>query len=156
LYTFTEAEGHIVFAADVTASILIVGAGGGGGSGISGRANPEGGGGGGGGSVGVGVLAFTGGQTYTVNVGRGGQGAIAEAARIRRIASNGGNSKILGPSVNETAYGGGLGGSNLRSTVPNVGQDGGNQGSGGGGCGFNGNKRFGRAQGGLGLLFYHR
>jgi len=104
----------------------------------------------------VGLLAFTAGQTYTISVGRGGQGAVAEVARIRQIASNGGNSKIIGPFVDETAYGGGLGGSNLRSTTPNVGQDGGSQGSGGGGCGFDGNTNFGRALGGVGILFYRR
>ena len=65
-----------------------------------------GGGGGGGGLVYTNAMRVTGGATYTVTVGAGGENATSATA----YGTNGGDSSIVGSDVNVTAVGGGAGG----------------------------------------------
>ena len=65
-----------------------------------------GGGGGGGGLIYTNAMRVTGGATYTVTVGAGGEHATSVAA----YGTNGGDSSIVGTDVSVTAVGGGAGG----------------------------------------------
>ena len=65
-----------------------------------------GGGGGGGGLVYTNAMRVTGGATYTVTVGAGGE----HATSVTAYGTNGGDSSIAGTDVNVTAVGGGAGG----------------------------------------------
>ena len=65
-----------------------------------------GGGGGGGGLVYTNAMRVTGGATYTVTVGAGGEHATSVAA----YGTNGGDSSIVGTDLSVTAVGGGAGG----------------------------------------------
>jgi len=109
-----------------TVDLLIVGGGGGGGN----AGANEGGGGGGGGGVGIGTILFTGGSTYTITIGNGGN-----------PNTNGNDTTIIGNGINEIAYGGGYG-----SAVDGV-----SGGSGGGGGGYIGAHKGGDRKTGLSL-----
>ena len=125
-YTFTNTS-SISFPKNVSAQVLIVGGGGGGGAGTNINGGGEGAGGGGAGAVGVGTLNFSSGTSYSITIGAGGNGGTPNNSN----SSSGGNTSIVGGDINEIAYGGGYGGSNVTGT----GQGGGNGGSGGGGAG---------------------
>jgi len=85
-----------------------------------------GGGGGGGGLVYTNAMRVTGGSTYTVTVGAGGEHATSAAA----YGTNGGDSSIVGTDVSVTAVGGGAGGNGRQNnqTATNAGAAGGSGG----------------------------
>jgi len=146
VYNFTTANTTTIqFPYNVTAEVLIVAGGGGSGRGV---VAVEGAGGGGGGGVGVGTLFFRANSIYTITVGAGGPPANLDTPVL---ATKGGFSRIAGPGVSETAYGGGFGGSGIQDR----GQAGGPGGSGGGGCAAWANPGFGTAIKGSGTLTYY-
>lgn len=107
---------------------LIVGGGGGAGSDM-------GGGGGAGGVLTASNLSLLGSSDYTITVGGGGAGAPpGHGTGVR--GTNGGNSSIVGPSVNLIATGGGAAGSSFNTAGVAAGVAGG---SGGGASGYNNN-----------------
>ena len=85
-----------------------------------------GGGGGGGGLIYTNEMRVTGGATYTVTVGAGGEHATSAAA----YGTNGGDSSIVGTDVSVTAVGGGAGGNGRQNnqTATNAGAAGGSGG----------------------------
>jgi len=103
ILTYTSSS-TVSFPIATTASVLIVGGGGGGG----GTSTLTGGGGGGGGAVGVGTLNFQAGITYTITIGIGGTGV--PAGNGGGSSNKGGDSSIVGGTINEIARGGGYGG----------------------------------------------
>ena len=125
-----------------TARVILVGGGGGGAM----SAYWEGGGGGGAGGVGIGNIRFTSNISYTFTIGNGGA-AIPDINYVAPtppngatiVGNNGGNTSIVGGTINQIAYGGAGGGIT-------TGPDGG---SGGGGCGVNGGKFGGNCTEGL-------
>ena len=125
VHTFVVApDGTATFSftppADVHAvDALVVGGGGPGGY-------YAGGGGGGGGLVYTNAMRVTGGATYTVTVGAGGEHATSVAA----YGTNGGDSSIAGTDVSVTAVGGGAGGNGRQNnqTATNAGAAGGSGG----------------------------
>jgi hypothetical protein len=120
-------NGTIQFKYNCSAQVLIVGGGGGGGAG---RYNYEGAGGGGGGGVGYGTLNFIAGVTYNITVGLGGTGDPGSVTGSVNIGTSGGNTSVVGGSINAIAYGGGRGGSTTGAHDATSG------GSGGGGSGW--------------------
>ena len=136
IYTFTG-SGTFTPAVGLTANVLVVG-GGGGGGGAGGSASAifydEGGGGGAGGFVAQNNVALTGGNPYTVTVGAGGAGGVANAygSYTASKGANGGNS-VFG-TISATGGGGGGAGFYDYVSSPNVDYtDGLSGGSGGGG-----------------------
>ena len=119
-YCIFTSDGSITFNTNTICEVLIVGGGGGGAR----NDDWEGGGGGGGGGVGYGSITFNG--TYNIIIGSGGAGG--GTGNRTENGKNGGNTSIIGGSINETAYGGGGGG-----WRPGL-----NGGSGGGGSGHAG------------------
>ena len=125
VHTFVVApDGTATFSftppADVQAvDALVVGGGGPGGY-------YAGGGGGGGGLVYTNAMRVTGGATYTVTVGAGGEHATSVAA----YGTNGGDSSIIGTDMSVTAVGGGAGGNGRQNnqTATNAGAAGGSGG----------------------------
>lgn len=142
------------YTSTITADVLIVGGGGGGGYGLGlhSGGGVEGAGGGGGGGVGYGSLTFNFDTIYTFDVGNGGDGGVEGDVSGGIIAINGSSTTITSSdnSINETAYGGGFGG----STIFENGQIGGNGGSGGGGDGAWDCSGYGIAIRGSGILNY--
>ena len=143
-HTFTS-SGIFTLSSPVTINMLLVGGGGGGGYGLL---TYEGAGGGGAGGVGIGTINNLAAGTYNITVGNGGNGGIVSSSTV---ATSGGNSSFVGGTINEIAYGGGYGGSNISGS----GQGGGNGGSGGGGSNGWGNAGYGTATKGSGVLTYY-
>lgn len=129
----TTQSGSFTVFEDMTVPVLLVGGGGHGGDVDS---NDPAGGGGGGGSVGVGSLSFAKDEIYNFSVGSG-----AFSSSSISIPST-----LSGPSVNETALGGGEGGNATSSWAGQSGGSGGGAGNGSVG---------GAAAGGSGLLMYY-
>lgn len=124
IYTLTGNGTLTVSFTMSNAPVLLVAGGGGGGGAYSGG---EAGGGGGGGGVSIGSLTFVENVGYNIAIGNGGSGG---SGGVTVAATNGGNSSIIGGTINEVAFGGGSGGSANEPFAP-----GGNGGSGGGSCG---------------------
>ena len=146
-------SGTLTIANNATVRMLLVGGGGGGGSaarGDDGSFNSEGCGGGGGGCVGVSQIMSLSAGTYTISVGNGGAAGIIGDNRSGTAGSNGGNTSIAGPNVNETAYGGGGGGGDSLISTSGV-----NGGCGGGNCAGWGSYGIGNATKGSGTFFYY-
>ena len=133
LYAFFSGSGTIQFSRNAIGSMLMVGGGGGGGWG-------NGGAGGGSGGVTYGLIGFDASTNYTISIGQGGAGGVyAGSTSYRGSASSGANTTFIGGAINETANGGGYGGSAIYS----LGQAGADGGSGGGGCGAWNNSGYG-------------
>lgn len=121
LYTFTG-NGTFQTTSTVSAQTLIVGGGGGGG-----RQGNGGGGGGGAGAVGIGSLTFENNINYTITIGNGGSAANNTNSYV---ASNGGNSTIIGGTITQLALGGGRGKKGYELDPPPSGDGGSGGGSG--------------------------
>ena len=93
----------------------------------------KGAGGGGGGGLGYGSLTLQARNIYYITIGDGGVGGVYPD-NIQ--ATNGNDSSIIGLGISETAYGGGYGGCGSvgQNGGPDISQNGGDGGSGGGVC----------------------
>ena len=97
----------------------------------------KGAGGGGGGGLGYGSLTLQARNIYYITIGDGGVGGVYPD-NIQ--ATNGNDSSIIGLGISETAYGGGYGGCGSvgQNGGPDISQNGGDGGSGGGVCPMSG------------------
>jgi len=153
-YTYTYGDTALQFPSDKSVEVLIVAGGGGGGYGFG---IFEGAGAGGAGGVGFGSINLEANTVYTVSVGAGGPAGSVIGAQI--LSGNGAQSSITSPdlSLNEVAFGGGLGGSCIDTGgAGGGGQAGGNGGSGGGGCARDANTGYGVATRGSGTLLQYK